>query len=285
MPLAHKDMYYDAGHVATCGSLIRRDFVPTVTSTALQRLKDAGQVRLGTLHLAEFAYGPTGHNAHYGPVRNPWNVAHITGGSSSGSGSSVAARLTYAALGSDTGGSIRMPAHFCGVTGLKTTVGRVSRAGAMPLSQQREQVLCVVEGIAGVTAIPQADVKKTVGAEGQLTALVVGERLVYHQQDPLAVRVGLVGVPGAGLELGNDGLRARGVPGVVYVELAIGAVVGMEGQTQQSLFLSIEVHQALDVQKISRQQGTILDDADSPGLLHHEKAAVARRAFQTEWES
>jgi aspartyl-tRNA(Asn)/glutamyl-tRNA(Gln) amidotransferase subunit A len=140
VPLAHKDMYYDAGHVATCGSLIRRDFVPTVTSTALQRLKDAGQVRLGTLHLAEFAYGPTGHNAHYGPVRNPWNVAHITGGSSSGSGSAVAARLTFAALGSDTGGSIRLPAHFCGVTGLKTTVGRVSRAGAMPLSQSLDTV-------------------------------------------------------------------------------------------------------------------------------------------------
>jgi aspartyl-tRNA(Asn)/glutamyl-tRNA(Gln) amidotransferase subunit A len=140
VPLAHKDMYYDAGHVATCGSLIRRDFVPTVTSTALQRLKDAGQVRLGTLQLAEFAYGPTGHNHHYGAVRNPWNVAHITGGSSSGSGASVAARLTYAALGSDTGGSIRMPAHFCGVTGLKTTVGRVSRAGAMPLSQSLDTV-------------------------------------------------------------------------------------------------------------------------------------------------
>src|SRR4051794_35088980 len=138
--LAHKDMYYDAGKVSTCGSLIRRDFVPTTTSTALQRLKDAGQVRLGTLHLAEFAYGPTGHNAHYGPVRNPWNVAHITGGSSSGSGSSVAARLNFAALGSDTGGSIRMPAHFCGVTGLKTTVGRVSRAGAMPLSQSLDTV-------------------------------------------------------------------------------------------------------------------------------------------------
>src|SRR6266704_1378634 len=117
-----------------CGSLIRRDFVATTTSTALQRLKDAGQVRLGTLHLAEFAYGPTGHNAHYGPVCNPWNVAHITGGSSSGSGSSVAARLTYAALGSDTGGSIRLPAHFCGVTGFKPTYGRVSRANALPLS-------------------------------------------------------------------------------------------------------------------------------------------------------
>jgi aspartyl-tRNA(Asn)/glutamyl-tRNA(Gln) amidotransferase subunit A len=140
VPLAHKDMYYDAGKVVTCGSKIRREFVATTTSTALQRLKDAGTVRLGSLQMAEFAYGPTGHNAHFGPVHNPWHVDHITGGSSSGSGAAVAARLTFAALGSDTGGSVRMPAHFCGVTGLKTTVGRVSRAGAMPLSQSLDTV-------------------------------------------------------------------------------------------------------------------------------------------------
>jgi aspartyl-tRNA(Asn)/glutamyl-tRNA(Gln) amidotransferase subunit A len=140
VPLAHKDMYYDAGKVVTCGSAIRRDFVATTTSTALQRLKDAGSVRLGSLHMAEFAYGPTGHNSHYGPVRNPFDVERVTGGSSSGSGSAVAARLTYAALGSDTGGSIRMPAHFCGVTGLKTTYGRISRFGAMPLSQSLDTV-------------------------------------------------------------------------------------------------------------------------------------------------
>src|ERR1700687_5254747 len=135
VPLAHKDMYYDAGKGVTCGSKIRRDFVTTTTSTAMQRLKDAGTIRLGSLQMAEFAYGPTGHNSHYGPVHNPWAIDRITGGSSSGSGSAVAARLTFAALGSDTGGSIRMPAHFCGVTGLKTTYGRISRAGAMPLSQ------------------------------------------------------------------------------------------------------------------------------------------------------
>src|ERR1700678_3050905 len=140
VPLAHKDMYYEAGKVVTCGSRIRRDFVATSTSTALQRLKDAGTIRLGSLQMAEFAYGPTGHNSHYGPVHNPWGIDHITGGSSSGSGSAVAARLTFAALGSDTGGSIRMPAHFCGVTGLKTTVGRISRAGAMPLSQSLDTV-------------------------------------------------------------------------------------------------------------------------------------------------
>ncbi|WGR94155.1 amidase [Bradyrhizobium sp. ISRA443] len=140
VPMAHKDMYYEAGRVVTCGSLIRRDFVPKTTATALQRLKDAGSIRLGSLQMVEFAYGPTGHNVHYGPVHNPWNVDHITGGSSSGSGAAVAARLTFAALGSDTGGSVRMPAHFCGVTGLKTTVGRVSRAGAMPLSQSLDTV-------------------------------------------------------------------------------------------------------------------------------------------------
>jgi aspartyl-tRNA(Asn)/glutamyl-tRNA(Gln) amidotransferase subunit A len=140
VPLAHKDMYYDKGHVVTCGSKIRRDFVATTTSTALQRLKDAGTVRLGSLQMVEFAYGPTGHNVHHGAVHNPFAVDHITGGSSSGSGSAVAARLTFAALGSDTGGSIRMPAHFCGVTGLKTTWGRISRAGAMPLSQSLDTV-------------------------------------------------------------------------------------------------------------------------------------------------
>jgi aspartyl-tRNA(Asn)/glutamyl-tRNA(Gln) amidotransferase subunit A len=140
VPLAHKDMYYDAGKVVTCGSAIRRDFVATTTSTALQRLRHAGSIRLGSLHMAEFAYGPTGHNSHYGAVKNPFNVERVTGGSSSGSGSAVAARLTYAALGSDTGGSVRMPAHFCGVTGLKTTYGRISRFGAMPLSQSLDTV-------------------------------------------------------------------------------------------------------------------------------------------------
>ena len=140
VPLAHKDMYYEAGKIVTCGSHIRRDFVATTTSTALQRLKNAGTIRLGSLQMAEFAYGPTGHNTHYGPVHNPWGFDRVTGGSSSGSGAAVAARLTFAALGSDTGGSIRMPAHFCGVTGLKTTVGRISRAGAMPLSQSLDTV-------------------------------------------------------------------------------------------------------------------------------------------------
>ncbi|MCZ7659835.1 MAG: amidase [Xanthobacteraceae bacterium] len=134
VPLAHKDMYYTAGKPAGCGSKIRRGWIAPATSTAVARLEAAGAFRIGALHMAEFAYGPTGHNAHLGPARNPWDQSRITGGSSSGSGAAVAARLVHAALGSDTGGSIRLPAHFCGVSGFKPTYGRVSRANAMPLS-------------------------------------------------------------------------------------------------------------------------------------------------------
>lgn len=140
VPLAHKDMYYRAGRIATCGSTIRRDWVAPVTATALQRLDAAGALDLGTLNMAEFAFGPTGHNWCIGHARNAWNPQRITGGSSSGSATGVAARLFHAALGSDTGASIRVPAHFCGVVGIKPTWGRVSRAGAMPLSWSLDTV-------------------------------------------------------------------------------------------------------------------------------------------------
>jgi len=134
VPMMHKDMYYRAGKVSTCGSKIRRDFVPEVTATVLQRLDASGAIDMGTLNMAEFAQNPTGHNAHFGDCHNPWSLAYCTGGSSSGSGAGVAARFFYAALGSDTGGSIRLPATICGVTGLKGTQTRVSRHGVMPLS-------------------------------------------------------------------------------------------------------------------------------------------------------
>jgi aspartyl-tRNA(Asn)/glutamyl-tRNA(Gln) amidotransferase subunit A len=100
----------------------------------LERLDAAGALDLGTLHMAEFALSPTGYNEPYGHARNPWNTEHVTGGSSSGSGAAVAARIVSASLGSDTGGSIRHPAAMCGLTGLKPTWSRVSRANAMPLS-------------------------------------------------------------------------------------------------------------------------------------------------------
>jgi aspartyl-tRNA(Asn)/glutamyl-tRNA(Gln) amidotransferase subunit A len=140
VPLAHKDMFYRAGRVSTAGSLIRRDWRASTTATVLERLDAAGAVELGTLNMAEFAAGPTGHNKHYGDCRNPWNPAHMPGGSSSGSGAAVVARLVPAALGSDTGGSIRLPAAACGVLGLKPTYGRVSRYGAVPRSWSLDHV-------------------------------------------------------------------------------------------------------------------------------------------------
>ena len=140
VPMAHKDMYYREGEVSSCGSKITRDRLAPATATALKRLDAAGAVQFGVLTMTEFAYGPTGHNYHWGHCRNAWNPDYMTGGSSSGSGTSVAARANFAALGSDTGGSIRLPAHFCGVAGVKPTYGRVSRAGAMPLSFSMDTV-------------------------------------------------------------------------------------------------------------------------------------------------
>lgn len=140
VPMLHKDMYYRQGRVSTCGSRIRRDFVPGVTATVLKRLDAAGALDCGTLNMAEFAQNPTGHNAHFGDAMNPWNAAHCSGGSSSGSGAAVAARFVTAALGSDTGGSIRLPAAMCGVTGLKPTQTRVPRTGVMPLSFSTDNV-------------------------------------------------------------------------------------------------------------------------------------------------
>lgn len=140
VPLAHKDMYYRTGQESSCGSAIRRHWKATETSTALTRLDAAGALDLGRLNMAEFAFGPTGHNYHYGHARNPWNTDRITGGSSSGSAAAVAARMVFGALGSDTGGSIRQPSHYCGLVGMKPSWGRVSRAACMPLSYSLDTV-------------------------------------------------------------------------------------------------------------------------------------------------
>ena len=140
VPLAHKDMYYRKGEISTGGSEIRRNWTAPVTATVLEKLDEAGAVELGFLNMAEFAAGPTGHNVHHGHCRNPWDQSRVTGGSSSGSGASVAARMVFGALGSDTGGSIRLPASACGVVGMKATYGRVSRAGAVARSWSLDHV-------------------------------------------------------------------------------------------------------------------------------------------------
>lgn len=124
----------------TCGSRILKDWVPGADATVATRLAGAGAILLGKLNMHEFAYGPTGVNPHYGTPRNPWDRTYVPGGSSSGSGVAVAAELCAGALGTDTGGSVRIPASLCGIVGLKPTYGRVSRAGVIPLAWSLDHV-------------------------------------------------------------------------------------------------------------------------------------------------
>ncbi len=142
VPWAPKDLYSTKGVRTTGGSKILADSVPSDDATVVARLARAGAILLGKLNMHEFAYGPEGLNAHYGDTRNPWSAGphRITGGSSSGSGAAVAAGLAPGSLGSDTGGSIRIPASLCGITGLKPTYGRVSRAGVLPLAWSMDHV-------------------------------------------------------------------------------------------------------------------------------------------------
>jgi aspartyl-tRNA(Asn)/glutamyl-tRNA(Gln) amidotransferase subunit A len=140
VPLAYKDLCAVRGLGTSCGTRTPDYFISAHECTAVTRLARAGAVTLGKLNMSELAMGPFGDNAHHGDARNPWRSGHITGGSSSGSGGAVAARLCAGALGTDTGGSIRLPAAACGIVGLKPTYGRVSRAGAMPLSWSYDHV-------------------------------------------------------------------------------------------------------------------------------------------------
>jgi len=138
IPFALKDLYDTAGITTTSGSKVNIDRVPTEDATTTARLKAAGGILLGKLAMHEFALGGPDFTTPFPPARNPWNLAHITGGSSSGSGAAVASGQAMAALGSCTGGSIRGPASLCGIVGLKATYGRVSRAGVVTLSWSQD---------------------------------------------------------------------------------------------------------------------------------------------------
>jgi aspartyl-tRNA(Asn)/glutamyl-tRNA(Gln) amidotransferase subunit A len=134
VPISLKDNIYTAGIRTTAGSKILRGFIPKEDAAVVAQLKDAGAVLLGKTNMHEFAYGVTSNNPQYGPVRNPWDLTRIPGGSSGGSAAAVAAGLCYGSIGTDTGGSIRIPAALCGVAGLKPTWGRISCEGVVPLS-------------------------------------------------------------------------------------------------------------------------------------------------------
>lgn len=197
VPLAHKDMFYRSGKPCTGGSLIRRDFIAGYDSAVAKRMSAAGAIWIGSLNMSEFAANPAGHNVHYGHCRNPWDRDSITGGSSSGSASSVAARACFGSVGSDTGGSVRVPAGLCGVVGLKPTYGRVSRHGALPRVWSLDTV---------------GPLTRTVADNAAMMSVLAG-------RDPLDPTTADLPVPdyAALLEGGIRGLRL-GLPKAFYLE-------------------------------------------------------------------
>jgi aspartyl-tRNA(Asn)/glutamyl-tRNA(Gln) amidotransferase subunit A len=156
IPVALKDLMDTAGVRTTAGSAVFANRVPTEDAEVVRRLKMAGAVILGKLNMHEFAYGDTSAQSHYGPVSNPWNLDRVSGGSSGGSAAAVSAGLCYGALGSDTGGSIRQPAAYCGIAGLKATYGLVSTRGAVPLSWSLDHIGPMARTVADTALLLQA---------------------------------------------------------------------------------------------------------------------------------
>jgi aspartyl-tRNA(Asn)/glutamyl-tRNA(Gln) amidotransferase subunit A len=245
VPYALKDLYDTAGVRTTGGSKVLADRVPAKDATVTHRLGRAGAILLGKLNMVEFAYGPEGLNPHYGHARNPWDraVHRMAGGSSSGSGVAVAAGLAPGALGSDTGGSIRIPASLCGVTGLKPTYGRVSRAGVLPLAWSMDHV--------GPMTRTAADCALMLGAmagydpaDPSTSVLPVPDYLAALSGDVKGLRVGLLSAGfldacapevGAAVEAAARTLAAAGavvddvsLETAKYVPAASLAVVGVE---------------------------------------------------------
>jgi aspartyl-tRNA(Asn)/glutamyl-tRNA(Gln) amidotransferase subunit A len=190
VPLAHKDMFDRKGKISSWGARIRAEQPAAEDATVIARFKAAGALQIAALHLTEFAFGPTGHNYVLGHARNPWDPTRITGGSSAGTGCAVAYGAIAAGMGSDTGGSLRLPAAACGITSIKPTWGRVSRAGAMPLAAALDTI--------GVLARHVEDLALTLGflagpdaRDPAATGLPVPD-YVAHLGDPVTgLRVGV----------------------------------------------------------------------------------------------
>ena len=211
VPLAHKDIFCTTSMPTTCGSRMLEGYVSPFDATAVERLAAAGAVTLGKANMDEFAMGSSNETSAHGAVANPWDPGRVPGGSSGGSAALVAARLAPAATGTDTGGSIRQPAAFCGLTGIKPTYGRVSRWGMVAFASSLDQ--------AGPLAASAEDCALLLGA------------MAGH--DPRDATSSALPVPdyGAGLDAGVAGLRV-GVPEEFFAD---GLDAGVEGRVREAL--------------------------------------------------
>ena len=197
IPIALKDLLSTRGIETTCGSKILKGYRPIFDATAVSRLYEAGAVLLGKLNMDEFAMGSSTENSAYFPTRNPWNLQRVPGGSSGGSAAAVAANMAMATLGSDTGGSIRQPASFCGVSAIKPSYGRVSRHGLIaygssfdqtgPFARNVEDVARLLAVIAGhdpldSTSMPEAAPDYLAGLSGDIRGLKIGLPTEYFAE-------------------------------------------------------------------------------------------------------
>ncbi len=239
IPVALKDLYETAGIRTTGGAKIHADFVPARDCAVARKLREAGSVLLGKLNTHEYAYGVTTNNPHFGPTRNPWDLERIPGGSSGGSGAAIAAGLATATTGTDTGGSIRMPASVCGVVGLKPSYGRVSKAGVLPLSflfdhagpitRTVEDAALMLNAIAGYdpsdansVRVPVEDYTAALGAGVRGLRIGVPRDYFYGNLES-EVAAAVERALGEFRQLGAD-VRDVEIPGV---EAGVGAVFGL----------------------------------------------------------
>ena len=189
VPLALKDLFDTAGVRTTAASAVFKDRVPNQDCEVVRRLKSAGVVLLGKLNMHECAYGGSGIVSFFGPTRNPWSQEHITGGSSSGSAAAVAAGMCYGALGSDTGGSIRLPSAYCGTVGLKPTYGRVSTRGVIPLSWSCDHVGPIARTVTDAAIMLQAIAAYDSEDSTSIDAPVPDHSAVLRETAPLRVGI------------------------------------------------------------------------------------------------
>lgn len=225
IPIAHKDLYETAGIRTTGGAKIHAHHIPTTDCTVARKLREAGTILLGKLNTHEYAYGVTTDNPHYGATRNPWDLACSPAGSSGGSGAAIAAGMACAATGSDTGGSIRMPASVCGVVGLKPTYGRVSKAGVLPLSYRFDHA---------------GPLTRTVEDAALMLNAIAG----YDPLDANSVRTPVDDYT-AGLGLGVRGLRIGVVRHYFFDQLEDGIGAAIEeaiGELQRLGAIIIDIH-------------------------------------------